>query len=99
MRRRCAAAPIPSARRWVWAPNKTNPIRLKVVEVARDLGTKPAVVALAYVLSRPFVTSPIIGASKPHHLEDAVAALSLKLDAETLAKLEAPYRSKAVAGH
>ncbi len=74
-------------------------IRLKVVEVARDLGAKPAVVALAWVLSKPFVTSPIVGASKPHHLEDAVAALSLKLDAETIAKLEAPYRPKPILGH
>ena len=74
-------------------------IRLKVVEVARDLGTKPAIVALAWVLSKPYVTAPIVGASKPHHLEDATAALSLKLDAETLAKLEAPYRPKAVVGH
>jgi aryl-alcohol dehydrogenase-like predicted oxidoreductase len=74
-------------------------IRLKVVEVARDLGSKPAVVALAWVLSKPFVTAPIIGASKPHHLEDAIAALALKIDAETIAKLEAPYKPKAVAGH
>ena len=43
--------------------------------------------------------SPIIGASKPHHLEDAVAALSLKLDARTIAKLEEPYHPKAVVGH
>ena len=74
-------------------------IRLKVVEVARDLGAKPAVVALAWVLSKPFVTAPIIGASKPHHLEDAVAALSLKLDAQTIAKLEAPYKPKVILGH
>ena len=74
-------------------------IRLKVVEVARDLGAKPAVVALAWVLSKPYVTAPIIGASKPHHLGDAVAALELKLDAETIAKLAAPYRPKAVVGH
>ena len=74
-------------------------IRLKVVEVARDLGVKPAVVALAWVLSKPFITAPIIGASKPHHLEDAVAALSLKLDADVIARLEAPYRPKAVVGH
>jgi len=74
-------------------------IRLKVVEVARDLGAKPAVVALAWVLSKPYVTAPIIGASKPHHLADAVAALELKLDAETVAKLETPYRPKAVVGH
>jgi aryl-alcohol dehydrogenase-like predicted oxidoreductase len=74
-------------------------IRARVVQVARDLGTKPAVVALAWVLSKPYVTSPIIGASKPHHLEDATAAVALKLDAETIAKLEEPYRPKAVAGH
>ncbi len=74
-------------------------IRARVVQAARDLGTKPAIVALAWVLSKPFVTSPIIGASKPHHLSDAVAALDLQLDAATLAKLEAPYRPKAVVGH
>ena len=74
-------------------------IRLKVVEAARDLGAKPAVVALAWVLSKPFVTAPIIGASKPHHLEDAVAALALKLDAQTIAKLEAPYKPKPILGH
>ena len=74
-------------------------IRLKVAEVARDHGTKPAVVALAWVLSKSYVTAPIIGASKPHHLEDAAAAVALKLDAETIAKLEAPYKPKAVAGH
>jgi aryl-alcohol dehydrogenase-like predicted oxidoreductase len=74
-------------------------IRLRVVDVARELGTKPAIVALAWVLSKPFVTAPIIGASKPHHLEDAAAALALDLDAETIAKLEAPYKPKAVVGH
>ncbi len=74
-------------------------IRKRVVETAEKLGTKPAVVALAWVLSKPFITAPIIGASKPHHLDDAIAALSLKLDARTIAKLEEPYTSKAVAGH
>ena len=74
-------------------------IRARVVETARDLGTKPAIVALAWVLSKPYVTAPIIGASKPHHLEDATAALALKLDEKTIARLEEPYRPKAVAGH
>jgi aryl-alcohol dehydrogenase (NADP+) len=74
-------------------------IRLRVVETARDLGTKPAVVALAWVLSKPYVTAPIIGASKPHHLGDALAAVELKLDAATIARLEEPYRPKPVAGH
>ena len=66
-------------------------IRKRVSETAEKLNTKPAVVALAWVLSKPFVTSPIIGASKPHHLADAVAATELKLDARTIAKLEEPY--------
>jgi aryl-alcohol dehydrogenase-like predicted oxidoreductase len=48
-------------------------------------------VALAWVLQKPGMTSPIIGASKPHHLEDAIAALSLDLTAEEIAALEAPY--------
>ncbi len=74
-------------------------IRRRLAEAAERLGVKPAVVAIAWMLSKPFVTSPIIGASKPHHLEDAVAALSLKLDARTIAKLEEPYQPKAVVGH
>ncbi len=74
-------------------------IRGRVVRTAEKLGAKPAVVALAWVLSKPYVTAPIIGASKPHHLQDAVAALALKLDAETVAYLEEPYRPKAITGH
>jgi aryl-alcohol dehydrogenase-like predicted oxidoreductase len=74
-------------------------IRQCVVEVAERRGVKPAVVALAWVLSKPYITAPIVGASKPHHLDDAIAALSLKLDAETIAKLEDPYQPKAVVGH
>jgi aryl-alcohol dehydrogenase-like predicted oxidoreductase len=74
-------------------------VRARVVETARDHGTKPAIVALAWVLSKPFVTSPIVGASKPHHLDDAMAALALKLDEKTIARLEEPYRPKAVVGH
>ncbi len=74
-------------------------IRRRVGEVAEKHGVKPAIVALAWVLAKPYVTAPIVGASKPHHLEDAVAALSLKLDARTIARLEEPYQPKAVAGH
>src|SRR5579862_2814462 len=74
-------------------------IRARLNDVAEKHGVKPAVVALAWVLSKPFITAPIIGASKPHHIDDAVAALAFKLDAKTIAKLEEPYRPKAVAGH
>ncbi|WP_158813687.1 aldo/keto reductase [Methylocapsa sp. S129] len=74
-------------------------IRRRVVEVAEKHGVKPAVVALAWVLSKPYITAPIVGASKPHHLDDAIAALTLKLDARAIAKLEELYHPKAVAGH
>jgi len=74
-------------------------IRKRVNDAAERLGVKPAVVALAWVLSKPYVTAPIVGASKPHHLDDAIAALSLKLDARTIARLEEPYQPKAVVGH
>jgi aryl-alcohol dehydrogenase-like predicted oxidoreductase len=74
-------------------------IRRRVGEVADKYGVKTAIVALAWVLSKPYVTAPIVGASKPHHLDDAVAALSLKLDARSIARLEEPYRPKDVTGH
>lgn len=74
-------------------------IRARVVEVAGRLGVKPAAVALAWVLGTPGVTAPIIGASKPHHLPDALAALDLELDAETRAYLEEPYLPRGVVGH
>ncbi|WP_239126531.1 aldo/keto reductase [Asanoa siamensis] len=51
-----------------------------------------AQVALAWVLSKPVVSAPIVGATKPHHLSDAVAALDLRLSDEEIAALEAPYR-------
>ncbi len=73
-------------------------IRQRVAKVAERLGVKPAVVAMAWVMSKPFVTAPIIGASKPSHIEDAIAATKLTLDAKTIAALEAPYRPKPVVG-
>jgi aryl-alcohol dehydrogenase-like predicted oxidoreductase len=70
----------------------------RVAEVAQQRGVAKAQVALAWMLNKPFITSPIIGASKPHHLDDAVAALNLKLDAAEIARLEEPYVPHAVAG-
>jgi aryl-alcohol dehydrogenase-like predicted oxidoreductase len=66
--------------------------------VAGERGLPYAQVALAWLLSKPVVTSPIVGATKPHHLQDAAAALSLKLDAEEIAQLEAPYQPHPVLG-
>jgi 1-deoxyxylulose-5-phosphate synthase len=69
-----------------------------VRQVAEARGTPPARVALAWLLSRPSVTAPIIGATKMHHLDDAIAALDLELSAEEVRQLEAPYRPHPVRG-
>jgi aryl-alcohol dehydrogenase-like predicted oxidoreductase len=75
----------------------------KVVEavagVAADRGVPRAQVALAWVLQKPGITAPIVGATKLGQLDDAVAAMSLGLTAEEIAALEAPYVPHAVAGH
>ncbi|CAM3974559.1 aldo/keto reductase [Corallococcus exiguus] len=69
-----------------------------VKQVAEARKAPPAQVALAWLLSKPVVTAPIIGATKPEHLEDAVKAVSLKLAPEEVKALEAPYKPHAVRG-
>ena len=59
-------------------------------DLAREKGVPPAQVALAWMLSKPAVTAPIIGASKMKHLDDAVAALELKLSPNEIVALEEP---------
>lgn len=71
----------------------------RVTEIAKRRGVPNAQIALAWLLHQPGLTAPIIGASKPHHLDDAIAALSLKLDSEELKALEEPYRPHPVLGH
>jgi aryl-alcohol dehydrogenase-like predicted oxidoreductase len=71
----------------------------RVAEVAAKRGIPRAQVALAWVLQKEPVTAPIIGATKLHHLEDAVAALSVKLDANEMASLEEPYVPHPVMGN
>ena len=63
----------------------------RVAEVARELGAPRAQVALAWVLSKSFVTSPIVGATKEAHIDDAIAACEIQLSAEHIARLEEPY--------
>ncbi|MGM4919363.1 aldo/keto reductase [Tardiphaga sp. 813_E8_N1_3] len=70
----------------------------QVAAVAKARGVPQAQVAMAWLLQKKGITSPIIGASKPAHLTDAVAALSLKLTSEEISALEAPYVPHAVAG-
>jgi len=70
----------------------------RVASVAERRGVPMAQVALAWLLSRPAVTAPIVGATKAHHLDDAVAAVDLKLDDDEVRSLEEPYRPHEVRG-
>ncbi|MCO5118140.1 MAG: aldo/keto reductase [Burkholderiaceae bacterium] len=82
---------------------KTEDADRKVVEavakLALDRGVPRAQVALAWVLQKPGITAPIVGATRLEQLDDAVAAMSLALTNEEIAALEAPYVPHAVAGH
>ncbi len=71
----------------------------RVTEIAQRRGVPSAQVALAWVLQQPGITAPIIGATKMRHLDDAVAALSLKLDETELKALAEPYQPHAILGH
>ena len=81
---------------------RTGDADAKVVEavakVAKARGIPRAQVALAWVLAKPVISAPIVGATRMGHLDDAVAALSVKLTAEEIAELEAPYVPHAVTG-
>ena len=82
--------------------SKTEEADRKVIErlgkVAEQRGVPRAQLALAWMLSKPAITAPIVGATKPNHLSDAVAALSVRLTAEELAALEEPYVPHPVLG-
>lgn len=71
----------------------------RLTEVSTQRGLPNAQVALAWMLSKPAITAPIIGASKPGYLEDAVAALSVKLTQNEINSLEELYRVHPVLGH
>jgi aryl-alcohol dehydrogenase (NADP+) len=71
----------------------------RVNEVAKKRGVPSAQIALAWLLAQPAVTAPIVGASKMNHLDDAVKALDIRLDAEELAALAEPYQPHPVLGH
>ena len=73
-------------------------IAQRVSDVAEAHGLPMAQVALAWMLSKPVITAPIVGATKAEHLEDAIAAVDLSLTADEVALLEEPYTPHAVAG-
>ena len=70
----------------------------RVAEIAAERGVPRAQVALAWMLGKRFVTAPIVGATKEHHIDDAVAAVDLQLTADEVRRLEEPYTPHAVAG-
>jgi aryl-alcohol dehydrogenase-like predicted oxidoreductase len=70
----------------------------RVAEIAAERGVARAQVALAWVLSKPVVSAPIVGVTKEAHLDDAVAAVDLRLTDEEIARLEEPYTPHAVVG-
>ncbi|HVP85540.1 MAG TPA: aldo/keto reductase [Rhizomicrobium sp.] len=71
----------------------------RVSEIAAKRGVSNAQVALAWLLAQPGVTSPIVGASKPQHLDDAIAAAELKLSEDEIKALKEPYTPHPVLGH
>ena len=75
-----------------------KPIVDAVLEIARNRGVAPAQVAMAWVLSKAVVTSPIVGATKAHHLDDAVAAVDVVLSDTEIALLEEPYEPRRQVG-
>ncbi len=70
----------------------------RVAEVAAERGVPRAQVALAWLLAKPVVTAPIVGATRPHHLEDAVAALDVVMTDAEVARLEEPYTPRSPVG-
>jgi aryl-alcohol dehydrogenase-like predicted oxidoreductase len=71
----------------------------RVAEVAAERGVSPAQIALAWLLQRPGVTAPIVGATKPEHLADALAAEALDLSDDEIKRVEDPYVPHPVLGH
>jgi 1-deoxyxylulose-5-phosphate synthase len=67
--------------------------------IAAERGLTPAQIALAWMLGKPGVNAPIVGATKLLHLEDAIASVEVKLSDEEVARLEAPYQPHRIIGH
>lgn len=70
-----------------------------VAEIAAERGVSRAQIALAWVSKHPAVSAPIVGATKPEHLDDAIASLSIELTADELHRLESPYSPQPISGH
>jgi 1-deoxyxylulose-5-phosphate synthase len=82
-----------------WYRDSDAAVLDRVAEVARERGVPPAQIAIAWLLHKPVVTAPIVGATKLEHLDDPIAAVDLELADEEITRLEEPYRPRPVAGH
>lgn len=82
-----------------WSTEKDIPIIQRVSDLAEARSLPMAQVALAWILSKPVVTAPIIGATKEYHLDDAVAALSVRLSSDDISYLEETYQVHPVMSH
>ena len=69
-----------------------------MIKVAKDIGHSPAQVAYAWVLSKPFITAPIIGSTKLDHLNEAITSLDIELSSDHITFLESAYEPRAVMG-
>jgi aryl-alcohol dehydrogenase (NADP+) len=78
--------------------DEDEPVVESTFAIAQSLGVSPAQVALAWLLSKPQVVSPIVGATKAHHLTEAIASVDVKLEADEIESLEANYRPRNVMG-
>jgi 1-deoxyxylulose-5-phosphate synthase len=83
----------------LYKPDLDFPVINRLEEVAGERGEKPVQLGLAWLLHKPGVTAPIIGATKLEHLEDALAAEQLSISPEEMARLEEPYVPHPIAGH
>ena len=83
----------------LYVPELDFPVVDRAGEVAKARGVRTAQVSLAWLLHKPGVTAPIVGATKLDHLEDALAAEQLTLSDDEIARLEEPYVPHAVSGH
>jgi len=83
----------------LYTPEQDFAVVDRVLEVASARGVPAAQVALAWLLHKPGVTAPIVGATKLEHLDDALAAEQLVLDGDEMARLEEPYLPHAISGH
>jgi aryl-alcohol dehydrogenase-like predicted oxidoreductase len=83
----------------LYKPELDWPVIDRLSEVAGERGVSSAQLALAWLLHKPGVTAPIVGATKLNHLEDAIASASVELSEAEIARLEQPYQPHAIAGH